>query len=169
MGGPNCYISGAKVVVDRPIESALEVLMRVALATLALIAAAPVMAAPHAARPTPEQAAAALQNPLAQELAARALTQLAGIVLDTRVGPAAALAGPDADIRPNDTLRDMVRRDDPRFEEHLYHDTRRTLGTAGAMAGGAMTEAKELKRTADRLEAAIAPLIGALGQGPTGD
>lgn len=139
--------------------------MRVALATLALIAASPAVAAPReAARPTPEQAAAALQNPLVQDLAARALTQLAGIVLDTRIGPAAALAGPDADVRPNDTLRDMVRRDDPRFEEHLYRDTRRTLGKAGAVAGGAALEAQELKRTTDRLEVALAPLLGVLGQ-----
>lgn len=138
--------------------------MRLALAAVALIAAAsPAVAQPrHAVHPTPEQAAAALQNPLVQEGAARALTQLVGIVLDTRVGPSAALAGPDADIRPNDTLRDLARRDDPRFEEHLYRDTKRTLGTAGAVAGGAAAQAKELQRTADRLDAAIAPLLDAL-------
>jgi hypothetical protein len=141
--------------------------MRVAALALALsLVSAPALAQPHrAARPSPEQAAAALGNPVVQDLAASALTQLAGIVLDTRVGPAAALAGPNADIRPNDTLRDMVRRDDPRFEEHLYRDTRRTLGTAGAVAGGAVAQAKELQRTADRLQAAIAPLLGAIDQG----
>lgn len=140
--------------------------MRVAPLALALtLIAAPAVAEPHrAARPSPEQAAAALQNPLVQDVAARALTQLAGIVLDTRVGPAAALAGPDADLRADDTLRDVVRRDDPRFEEHLYRDTRRTLGTAGAVAGGAVAQTRELQRTADRLEAALAPLLGALGQ-----
>ena len=138
--------------------------MRV-LAALPLLLATPALAAPeHRAAPhvTPEQAAAALGNPLVQEAAARTLTQLVGIVLDTRVGPAAALA-PDADMRPSDTLRDVVRRDDPRFEEHLYQDTRRSLGTAAAVAGGAAVEARELKRTADRLDAALAPLMAALG------
>lgn len=140
--------------------------MRAAPLVLALtLVAAPALAQPHGpARPSPEQAAAALQNPVVQDVAARALTQLAGIVLDTRVGPAGPLAGPDADIRPSDTLRDVVRRDDPRFEEHLYRDTRRSLGAAGAVAGGAVAQTRELQRTADRLEAALAPLIGALGQ-----
>ena len=138
--------------------------MRLAVAAVALIAAAsPAVAqSRHAVHATPEQAAAALQNPLVQDAAARTLTQLVGIVLDTRVGPAASLTGPDADIRPNDTLRDLARRDDPRFEEHLYHSTKRALGTAGAVAGGAAVEAKELKRTADRLDAALAPLLDAL-------
>lgn len=139
--------------------------MRIAFATLVLIAASPATAAPReAVRPTPEQAAAALQNPLVQDVAARALTQLAGIVLDTRIGPLAPLAGQDAGVRPNDTLGDMVRREDPRFEEHLYRDTRQALGTAGAVAGGAAAEAQELKRTTDRLKAALAPLLGALDQ-----
>ena len=142
--------------------------MRIALASPILlgalvVAASPALAQPrHAVRPTPEQAAAALGNPLVQDAAARTLTQLVGIVLDTRVGPAAALTDPEEDVRPNDTLGDLVRRDDPRFEQHLYEGTRRSLGTAAAVAGGAAVEAKELKRTADRLDAALAPLIGAL-------
>lgn len=145
--------------------------MRVAPLVLALsLISAPAFAEPrHAARPSPEQAAAAMQNPLVQDVAAQALTQLAGIVLDTRVGPVAPLVGPDADLRADDTLRDVVRRDDPRFEEHLYRDARRTLGTAGAVAGGAVTQTRELQRTADRLEAALAPLLGALGQGDPRD
>ena len=138
--------------------------MRVALALPLLVLATPAFAHPteHRARPTAEQAVAAANNPLVQEAAARALTQLVGIVLDTRVGPAAALA-PESDLRPTDTLRDMVRRDDPRFEEHLYQDTRRGLGTAAAVAGGVAVESRELKRTADRLDAALAPLVGLLG------
>lgn len=135
-----------------------------ALALLPLLIATPALAAPerHAPRPTAEQAAQALGNPLVQEAAARALTQLVGIVLDTRVGPAAALA-PDSDLHAGDTLRDVVRRDDPRFEEHLYEGARRSLGTAAAVAGGVQAESRELKRTADRLDAALAPLVGALG------
>lgn len=143
--------------------------MRAAFALPLIAFAAPALAHPAehrpASRPTAEQAIVAANNPLVQEAAARALTQLVGIVLDTRVGPAAALA-PDADLRPTDTLRDMVRRDDPRFEEHLYQNTRRSLGTAAAVAGGVAVESRELKRTADRLDAALAPLIGALSGDP---
>ena len=144
--------------------------MRAALALPLLALATPALAAPEhrASRPTAEQALAAANNPLVQEAAARSLTQLVGIVLDTRVGPAAALA-PEADLRPTDTLRDVVRRDDPRFEEHLYQDTRRGLGTAAAIAGGAAVEARELKRTADRLDAALAPLVGLLSGEPARD
>lgn len=140
--------------------------MRAACSALFLtLAASPAFAqaAPrHAVRPSAEQAVTALGDPLVQELAARSLTQLVGIVLDTRVGPAAALTDPRERIRPTDTLGDLVRRDDPRFEEHLYRDTRRTLGTAAAVAGGAAVQVRELKRTADRLDAALAPLLGAL-------
>ena len=134
-----------------------------------IIAAGPALAAPAehrpASRPTAEQAVQAMGNPLVQEAAARALTQLVGIVLDTRVGPAAALTDTDEHIRPTDTLRDLAQRDDPRFEEHLYQGTRRSLGTAATVAGGAAMEARELKRTADRLDAALTPLIAALGGG----
>ena len=134
--------------------------MRFALAAVALILAAPAVAR-EPARVSPEQAAAALGNPLVQEAAARALTQLVGIVLDTRVGPASAL---DPSVRSADTLRDVVRRDDPYFEERLYQGTKRSLGTAAAVAGGAAVQAREIERTANRLEAALEPLLGALGQ-----
>lgn len=133
-----------------------------AILPLLLIATPALAQGRPAPRPTAEQAAAALGNPLVQEAAARTLMQLVGIVLDTRVGPAAALS-PDGDIRAGDTLRDVVRRDDPRFEERMYRDTRRSLGTAAAVAGGAVAGTRELQRTADRLDAALGPLIAALG------
>ena len=143
--------------------------MRVAplLLTLAFMAAPVVAAPPQAARPNAEQAVRALQDPLAQEIAAGAIDQLIGIVLDTRVGPLGALTDPD--VRPSDTLRDVKRRDDPQFERHLRADTRHAVGTAAAVAGGAMTQTAELKRTAARLQAAIDPLIAALSGPPVGD
>lgn len=144
--------------------------MRVLAAIPLIVLATPAFAAPAEHRPAPrltaEQAVQALGNPLMQEAAARALTQLVGIVLDTRVGPAAALTDPTEHVRPDDTLRDLARRDDPRFEEHLYEGTRRSLGTAATVAGGAAVEARELKRTADRLDAALAPMIAVLGGDP---
>jgi hypothetical protein len=139
-------------------------MMRIVLAAAALLGvASPVTAETRQpVRLTPEQAAAALQNPLVQEGGARALAQLIGIVLDTRVGPAGSLMAPDAGIRPEDTLRDLAQRDDPAFEEHLYQDSRRALAKAGIVAGAASTQAGELKRTARRLEAALSPLLDAL-------
>lgn len=133
--------------------------------TAALLAAtaSPALAEPrHAPHVSPEQAAAALQNPLIQEAGARTLAQLVGIVLDTRIGAAGPLIAPDADVRSNDTLRDLAERHDPRFEEHLHQNTRHALHEAGAVAGGAAAQAKELKRTADRLQAALSPLLAAL-------
>lgn len=136
--------------------------MRIAPAFAAFaVIATPALAAP-AHRPSAEQAVRMAQEPLVQDAAAATLVQLADIILDTRVGPAAMLADPRGDIRPTDTLRDLKRRDDPRFEEHLRADTRRAVGTAAAVAGGAAMQAGEIKRTADRLEAALGPLMGAL-------
>lgn len=129
-----------------------------------LTVASPAFAAPHQ-RPSAADAVKMAQEPLVQDAAADTLVRLADIILDTRVGPAAALADPNGDVRPNDTLRDLKRRDDPRFEQHLRQDTRRAVGTATAVAGGAAVQAQELKRTADRLDAALTPLIAALGTG----
>lgn len=128
-----------------------------------LFAAAPVVAAPpRDTRPSAEQAVKALQEPMAQDMAAGVIDQLVGIVLDTRVGPVAALTSPRDGVRPTDTLRDLKHRDDPQFERHLHDDTRRAVGTAAAVAGGAMAETAELKRTAARLQAALGPLMAAL-------
>ena len=133
--------------------------MRTAVAlTLSLIAAPAVAAPPQV---DAEKAARALQDPLTQEVASGVIEQLVGIVLDTRVGPTAALADPRA--RPDETLRDLARRDDPDFDRHLHRDTRRAVGTAAAVAGAGVTQAVELKRTAARLQAALGPLIAALG------
>ena len=136
----------------------------VPLAVLPLLITTPAFAQAHRApvRPSAADAVRALQNPMAQDAVAGLVTQLADIVLDTRVGPAAALTDSREDIRPSDTLRDLKRRDDPQFERHLHESTRRAVGTAAAVAGGAAVEAAELKRTADRLQAALGPVVAAL-------
>jgi hypothetical protein len=141
---------------------------RVPLALAMLVTAQPSLAAEHHT-PTlsPDQAAQALESPIVQEAAAKTLTQLAGILLDTRVGPLAALADPRDHVRASDTLRDLKHRDDPHYEQHLERDTRRALGTAGALAGGAVAETAELRRTAARLREVLAPLIGSLA--PAGE
>ena len=89
-----------------------------------------------------------------------AMSALAGIVLDTKVGPLARYS--DGDIRPSDTLRDIERRRDPHFEAKLHDQTRRAVGTVGAVASDTLAMTGELARTADRLRDALAPLAGAL-------
>ncbi len=129
-----------------------------------LIAAAIVsvtIAAPAVARDMPPPPAAELADrladPMVQEGVAGAVSALAGIVLDTRVGPLARYT--DGRIRPNDTLRDVKRRDDPYFEARLHNDTRRAVRTAGAVAGDATAMAGELSVTVGRLRAALAPFV----------
>jgi hypothetical protein len=122
-----------------------------------------VIALPAAAQSRGEaEAVRRLNDPAVAESVAMAMSALAGIVLDTRVGVLARYADPDADIRPSDTLRDVERRRDPAFEAKLRDRTRRAVGAVGAVAGDAMTLSGELARTASRLRDALAPLAGAI-------
>lgn len=132
---------------------------------LALLVAASPATAQRAATPRPAAADAArlLSDPTAQSILALQLSALAGIVLDTKVGPLAALADPRDDVRPDDTLHAVERRRDPDYDRHLYERSRRAVATAGTAVGGAVAEAAELRRTADRLRDALTPLIGAAG------
>ena len=133
--------------------------MRIAPLALAVtLFASPALAAPQQ---DAERAVRVLQDPIAQEVAAGVIGQVVGVVLDTRVGPLASVLDPESDVRPNDTLGDLKRRDDPNFDRRLRRDTRQALGTAAATAGGAMAQAGEIRRTADRLEAVLGPLIAA--------
>jgi len=122
------------------------------------------VAAPALAQSQDRAAAAAqaLKNPLVQEAVAATISNLAGIVLDTRVGPLAHYADPDNDIRPNDTLRDIERRRDPQFEKRLHDDTRRAVAGAGVVADDMVTMSKSLQETSGRLQAALAPLRKAM-------
>jgi hypothetical protein len=117
------------------------------------------VAVPAAAQSRAEtDAVRRLNDPMVQEGVAMAMSALAGIVLDTKVGPLARYADPDEDIRPSDTLRDVERRRDPHFEAKLHDRTRRAVGTVGAVSSDALAMSGELARTADRLRAALAPL-----------
>ena len=132
-------------------------------ALASLLLAAPAVAADRdAPQLSAADAARALQNPMVQEGVALALTRLVDIVLDTRVGALAPLADPESDVRPNDTLRDVKRRDDPDYERRLKQDTRRALAQAGAVAGGVAAGSAELERTAARLADALEPLLSAM-------
>jgi hypothetical protein len=97
-----------------------------------------------------------LNDPMVQEGVAMAMSALAGIILDTKVGPLARYS--DEDIRSTDTLRDVQRRRDPEFEARLHDRTRRAVAATGAVANDALAMSGELARTADRLRGALAPL-----------
>lgn len=129
--------------------------MRVPVILASLFLATPALAQER----DPADVARALQNPAVQEGAAAGVGQLVDILLDTRVGALAALGDPD--VRPGDTLRDVKRREDPAFEARLRRDTRRTVEQAGVVAGGVAAGTAELRRTADRLRAALEPLLRA--------
>lgn len=125
-----------------------------------LLAATPTLAgAREPGRIDVGTAARALSEPTAQDALARTIDQLAGIVLDTRVGSLAALMDPSDDIRPDDTLRSVRERDDPNFERRLHQNTRRVLAVAGSVAGATVNQTAELRRTAERLEEVLRPLI----------
>jgi hypothetical protein len=129
-----------------------------------LVSAAAVLCAitlPAAAQSRDQaEAVRRLNDPMVQEGVAMAMSALAGIVLDTKVGPLARYADPEEDIRPSDTLRDVERRRDPHFEAKLHDRTRRVVGTVGAVTNDALAMSGELARTADRLREALAPLAG---------
>lgn len=116
------------------------------------------IAVPAAAQTREAEAAQRLNDPMVQEGIAMAVSGLAGILLDTHVGPLARFADPREDIRPTDTLRDVERRRDPHFEAKLHDQTRRAVAAAGAVAGDTLAMTGELARTADRLRTALAPL-----------
>jgi len=139
--------------------------MRIVFMTLMVAIALPAaaQAAPPQASDRTDAAVAALQSPIVQDGLARTITQLAGIVMDTRVGGLAVLTDPAEDVRPNDTLGDVVRRRDPEADTHLYEKTRRSIATAGAVAGGVAGQVAAIDRTAARLQAALAPLLAMLG------
>lgn len=114
-----------------------------------------------------EAVAHALKNPMVQEALAGTLSNLAGIVLDTKVGPLAHYADPRDDIRPDDTLRSIERRRDPQFDKHLHDHARGAVAATATAANDVLAMRDSLGETAGRLRTALAPLREAL-QGPSG-
>lgn len=126
-------------------------------AITSLLAAVPAWAGPREPGRTDAGAVASvLGDPAAQDALARTVDRLAGIVLDTRVGPLAILTDERDDIGPNNTLRDVKEREDPDFERRLRTNTRRAITAADAAA----TQVVELRRTAERLQEVLGPLLG---------
>lgn len=139
----------------------MRILLSFAALSLAL-AATPAVAQDRAALRNldADKAAALLSNPAVQNGLAALIGQFTDALLETRVGPMAALTDPRDDVRSNDTLRDVLRRDDPYFDERLRDNTRRSLATAGAAARGAAEMNRELKATTERLRRVIDQVDG---------
>lgn len=54
----------------------------------------------------------------------------------------------------------MKEREDPGFERRLHRNTRRAVAAAGTVAGAAVTQMAELRRTVERLEKVLGPVLG---------
>ena len=136
--------------------------MRLSLVAItSLIAMTPALAgASERGRTETAVIASVLASPAAQDALATTFNRLAAIVLDTPVGALAGLTDARDDIRPGDTLRRVVERDDPDFEHRLQRGTRGAAAAAGTAAGVAVTQISELRRTVERLEEALRPMLG---------
>jgi hypothetical protein len=123
------------------------------LLSLGLVMATPAVAQDRA--PDPERAADKMARTLSdsavQDGIAGIIGDLANAFLDTRVGPLARYTDPQDDVRPDDTLGTLVRRDDPAFDRDLHDRTRGAVAAAGTMVGDAAAMSGELRATANRL------------------
>ncbi|WP_160296712.1 hypothetical protein [Sphingomonas sp. ERG5] len=104
-----------------------------------------------AAQRSAEGMARTLSDPEVQDGVAAIMGDLANALLDTRVGPLARYTDPQDDVRPDDTLGALVRRDDPGFDRNLRDQTRGAVATAGTMAGDVAAMSGEMNATLERL------------------
>jgi hypothetical protein len=98
---------------------------------------------------------ALLSNPLIQEGLAAVVDQYAGALLQTRVGPVAKLAGPDTGIRQEDTLGDVIGRQDPQYADHIRKGAKGAIAATGQAAKDLASMSAELQRTAERLRTVL--------------
>jgi hypothetical protein len=95
-------------------------------------------------------AANALNNPMVQNGVVGLIDALTDAVMETRVGPMAAIA-PDSNIRPNDTLDSMAARRSPDYRNEIHRNARHTVAAAGRTASAAVAMSDELKATTERV------------------
>lgn len=117
-------------------------------------AATPALAQDRDAPPVPQMnaraAANALNNPMVQNGVVGLIDALTDAVMQTRVGPMAAIA-PDSSIRPNDTLDSMAARRNPDYRNEIHRSAKQTVVAAGRTAGAAVAMSDELKATTERI------------------
>ena len=95
-------------------------------------------------------AANALNNPMVQNGVVGLIDALTDAVMQTRVGPIAAIA-PNSDVRPNDTLDSMAARRNPDYRNEIHRNARHTVAAAGRTASAAVAMSDELAATAARV------------------
>ena len=95
-------------------------------------------------------AANALNNPMVQNGVVGLIDALTDAVMETRVGPMAAIT-PDSNIRPNDTLDSMAARRNPDYRNEIHRSAKQTVVAAGRTAGAAAAMSDELKATTERV------------------
>src|SRR3954468_1003678 len=95
-------------------------------------------------------AANALNNPMVQNGVVGLIDALTDAVMETRVGPMAAIA-PDSNIRPNDTLDSMAARRNPDYRNKIHRNARHTVAAAGRTVSAAVAMSDELKATTERV------------------
>ena len=100
-----------------------------------------------------------LNDPAMQSAVSGMMLAMSDAFMDLRVDRLrAAIARVDPDLRDDDadwdqprTVGDMIARDDPYYREHLARDSRRAVGTMGAMASGMAEMVPELRAMGDRM------------------
>lgn len=117
----------------------------------------------RAPRPiTPEQLGNTLSDPAVQAGIAGVAGALADAILDTHVGPLARYTDPRDHFRAQDTLGDLLRREDPGFDERMRHRTRETVAAAGQVASDGAAMSNELRETVRRLHRVLDATTAAL-------
>ncbi len=131
--------------------------------TIALLIAATTATPAFARSPRSDDAEMArvtrtLNDPRTQDAMAGVMVAMADGLLDLRIDKLrAAMARLDPESARDDgydnprTLRDVVRRDDPNFEQNLYRDSRRATAQMGAMASGMADMLPELRTMGERM------------------
>lgn len=135
--------------------------MRILLLPIALLISGQAYAQSRSSE-QPEQLAEKLSNPAVQDGVAGLVGAFADAILDTHVGPLATFSDPRDDIRPEDTLHDLVRRDDPDFDRRLRRDTRRSVATTGRAVRDGVAVSNELDATVRRVRTLIDVTAAAL-------
>jgi hypothetical protein len=120
---------------------------------LIVATAAALIAAPVAAQERAPEAdlAERLNSPVVQYGVPAAIATMLSALMETRVGGFAQFTNPEEDIRPNDTLGDLIERDDPEFRQRAYADARRSTEMVGRMAGSFAAMMPELRASAERM------------------
>jgi len=129
--------------------------MRILFALPLLVLAVPAQARDRTPPPpdNTQRVLATLGDPRVQGAMVTVLNRFSDVLLDTRVGPAASMVDPN--VRPNDTARDVLRRDDPAFDAKMRDRTRTTVTTVGRAASAAGAFSAEIDRTTRRLEGVL--------------